>query len=351
MNMPEATDLRQRGKGSWRAVAVIAAAAVASLSGCEVEWGGARVRLEEPEYQREPAAEAALDDVAERAPLELPSGMLIFHAIRLDASGTAAIEPIGELLDGELRPVGPQRVEQAGEYTSAFIRDHYRSDQAYALFRGGSRVGSLYVRAPATQGSGLCLTLGAVGQLELRPDADSLSEFLAWPLGTRAGYETVSIPTYREDMPALAQVLARRGASESSVGGNWRFGEPAELRALDIGTGDLGFAATFMVGDSLAAGPPGDSAGTVFVVADYAPARGYFPLYVDAAWYPPGQKRALRWVDAADILGDSSPEWVLQAHGDVGSWFEVLGLRNGSVEVVWSGRRAVCEARQPQPGL
>ncbi|UCF20512.1 MAG: hypothetical protein JSU87_03630 [Gemmatimonadota bacterium] len=342
---------RQRQRPPWRTLtAVTLAAALPLLTGCDVEWGGVQVKLQEPEYRREAPAEAAAEGQAERAPLELPSGVLAFHVSRLDAAGMAAIEPIAELRDGNLRPVGPQRAEEADEYSSAFIRGHYRAEQAYALYRGAGRVGTFYVRAPAIAGSGLCLELRALGQLELRPRADTLSEFLAWPPGVRAGDEGFRPPTYREDMLELSQVLVRRGVSDGAVAGDWRFGVPSDLRALDVGTGPLGFAATFMIGDSLAVGPPGSAAGSAFVVADYAPSRGYFPLYMDAAWYEPGRKRALRWVDAVDMLGDASAEWVVQAYGDAGSWFEVLVGRAGTVEVLWSGRRPVCEAREAQPG-
>jgi hypothetical protein len=115
------------------------------------------------------------------------------------------------------------------------------------------------------------------------------------------------------------------------------------LRALQIGDGALGFAATLAVRDSLGVGSPPDSAGAVFVVADYAPTLGYFPIYFDALWYAPGQKRALRWVDAADLVGDSSQEWLLQAYGDVGSWYELLGSRDTTMAMIWSSRRPLCE--------
>ncbi len=347
MNMSAAREGRQRHRRPRRAVSALAAAL---LFGCDVEWGGVQVELQEPEYQHEAPAEAAAEVEVERPPLEMPSGVLAFHVTRLDAAGTAAIEPIAELREGGLRPVGPQRADEADEYSSAFIRGHYRANQAYELFRGSSRVGTVYVRAPAIAGSGLCLELRALGQIELRPRADTLSEFLAWPLGVRSGDESLRLATYREDMPALSQVLARRGVNERGVAGNWRFGAPTDLRALDVGTGALGFAATFMVGDSLAAGSPGAAAGSAFVIADYAPSRGYFPLYFDAAWYAPGQKRALRWVDAVDLLGDAAAEWLVQAYGDAGSWFEVLGGGDAGVEVLWSSRRPVCEVREAQPG-
>jgi hypothetical protein len=108
----------------------------------------------------------------------------------------------------------------------------------------------------------------------------------------------------------------------------------------------VGLAATFMTRDSLAEGVPADSAGMAFLVADFDPARGYFPLFFEAEWYGPGSKRVLRWVDAADIVGDTVSEWVVQAYGDEESWYELVGSVRGSREIIWSSRRPVCEARQ-----
>jgi hypothetical protein len=215
-------------------------------------------------------------------------------------------------------------------------------------------VGTFYVGAPAVAGSGLCLELRAEGHLELRPPADTLSEFLAWSPGARAGDDTLAVPVYRSDMLSLSQVLARLGVREREIPGVWRFRAPADLRALRVGTGSRGFAATFVVRDSLGAGSPADSAGSVFIVADYDPSRGYFPIYFDAAWYGPGQKRALRWLDAVDLSGDADLEWLLRAYGDAGTWYELIGRRalGDTVRtVLWSGRRPLCEAESSAGGL
>ncbi len=318
-----------------------------SAAGCEVQWGGIQVKAGEPEYERPAALEAPHDTFGELPPLAMPAGPVLFHVRRADASGRAIIEPVTELSEGELLPVGPQSSERAEEYAAGFLERYYQPDQAYVLLREGSRVGTFYVGSPDVSGSGVCLRLRAEGQLELRPRADTLSEFLAWPVGTRSGADSLQEAAYRDDMTTLSPVLARRGVNEAGIEGRWRFQRPADLRALQVGTGRLGFAATFMVGDSLGPGSPVDSAGMVFLVADYSPAVGYFPLYFDAAWYGPGGKRALRWLDSADLVGDSEAEWLLQAYGDVGSWYELIGLREAAMTRIWSSRRPVCEAQEP----
>jgi hypothetical protein len=277
-----------------------------------VEWGGISVELREPAYETADTGAASLD-TAGPPPLAMPTGPLLFHVRRSDETGGATIEPVVEILADELS-------------------------------RGNARVGTFYVGAPAVGGSGLCLELRAEGQIELRPRGDTLSEFLAWSPGLRAGDDTLAVPVYRSDMLSLSQVLARLGVREREIPGVWGFRAPADLRALRVGTGSRGFAATFVVRDSLGAGSPADSAGSVFIVADYDPSRGYFPLYFDAAWYGPGQKRALRWLDAVDLVGDADVEWLLHAYGDAGTWYELVGGRDTVRTVLWSGRRPLCEA-------
>ena len=140
-------------------------------------------------------------------------------------------------------------------------------------------------------------------------------------------------------------MLARHILTDEQVSGSFHVRPPADLRALDIGDGQYGFAATFISGDSLGPGSPPDSAGAAFLVADYRSASGFFPIFSRVDWYGPGQKQALRWVDAADILGDGRTEWLLEAYGDVGSWYELVARRDTVRSVVWSSRRPVCEAR------
>jgi len=302
------------------------------------------VRVYEPQYVRQETTLVA--DTATLPPLVMPSGPLVFHVRRTSGVGDADMRAVAEVVEGGLEPVGPKLAERAQEYIDAFSERYLRPDRPYTLYRDGARVGTFWVRSSWVQGSGLCSTLGADGQIELRPRLDTLSEFLAWEPGVRQEREPFGPPEYRPNMAELAQVLAQRGISRVRATGSWRLRPPDDLRALNVGTGPVGFAATFMVGDSLAAVAPPDSAGMAFVVADFDPSSGYFPLFFSAEWYGPGGKRALRWLDAADLVGDSAREYVLRAYGDQESWYEVVGPQDGQREVLWSSRRPVCEARQ-----
>jgi hypothetical protein len=327
-------------------VGLAVAAIAVVVSGCDnVEWGGIQVEVKEPTFARPDSLGAEADSLVQPPPLEMPAGPLLFHVRRIDAAGHALIEPVAELAGMQLRPVGPRLADQAAEYISEFVARYFQPNSAYLLFRGEARVGTFYVGSSAVAGGGLCPELRAEGHVELRPGVDTLSEFLAWPPGVRAGADSLELPASRTGMVSLAQVLARRGIQEGGLEGAWRIRAPADLRALQVGEGSLGFAAAFMVGDSLGPGAPADSAGSAFIVADYNPSTGYFPIYFDASWYAPGQKRALRWLDAADLLGGPETEWLLRAYGDAGAWYELVGQRDTARAVVWSSRRPVCEAR------
>ncbi len=348
MNKTSLTQLQRAGLHKLRTLgqAIAGAGIVMSLAGCEVEWGGIQVKAGEPEYERPASLDVVSDSMTRLEPLAMPTGPILFHVRRLDTAGRARAEPIAELVNGELQRVGPQRTERADEYTAAFIDRYYATDQPYILFRDESRVGTFYVTDAAIVGTGICAVLSAEGQLELRPGTDTLSEFLAWPAGVRSSVGSLVTPGYREDMVSLSQVLARRGVTDQGVPGAWRLQAPADFRALVIGTGQLGFAATYIVGDTLGPASPADSAGMVLVVADYSPAIGYFPLYTLASWYGPGDKRALRWLDSVDLVGDENPEWLLRAYGDAGSWYEVVGEMDGDTTVVWSSQQPICGARE-----
>jgi hypothetical protein len=308
-----------------------------------VQWGGVQVKVHEPVFERADTLAAAPDTASQPAAPLMPAGPLLFHVRLEDETGGARIDPVAELANGELRAVGPRRPEESAAYIAEFVARYYARERPYALFRGDSRVGTFYVREPSVIGAGLCPELAARGVIELRPPADTLSEFLAWPPEARRGVDLIQVPEQRADMRPLSQVLARNGVEGQP--GRWRIRLPADLRAVRVDTGRPAFAATFMVGDTLDRGSPADSAGSIFLVAEYSSAVGYTPVYFDAAWYGPGGKRSVRWVDASELLGAPGSEWLVQAYGDSGSWFELVGQQGTARAVIWSGRRPLCEAR------
>ena len=320
-------------------------------AGCDsVEFGGVAFRVKSPQYERAMPAASPADSMAEAPLPELPQGEVIFHVVRTDIAGAAAIQPLAEQAAGGLQVVGPRSTDVADAYVDAFTARYYQPGNAYSLYRSGAAVGSFYVEEPRVSGSGVCRQLEALGYLELRPPADTLSEFLARPGHRMSQVTGLEEPAARADMAAMAQILARRGLNDRDVAGSWRVGQAADLRALSVGRGDYGFASTFIFGDTLDTGPPADSAGMVFVVADYSPVVGFFPVFFDFDLYGPGHKRVLRWIDEADVMGDTTPEWVLKGYGDTRSWYEVVALSDTLRTPVWTSRQPVCEARPARGG-
>lgn len=339
--------LLQRLAGAGVAAVLMSGLAV----GCDnVEFGGVAFRVESPQYERAMPAEAPPDSVAAGPVPELPEGEVVFHVVRTDVAGAALIEPVAERIGGSLRAVGPESPDVADAYVEAFTTRYYGPGSAYALYRAGSPVGSFYVEEPEVSGSGQCRRIRARGYVELRPRADTLSEFLAGPDRARGGATRLEAPPVRADMSAMAQILARRGLNERDAAGSWRVQRAADLRALSIGTGEYGFAATFLFGDRLGIGSPADSAGMLFLVADFSSAVGFFPRFFDFEQYGPGHKRVLRWIDQRDVLGDSTPEWILRGYGDTHAWYEVLARSDTLRVQAWTSRQPVCEARAAQGG-
>lgn len=325
--------------------------AAVPLGGCDnVEFGGFAFRVESPEFERAVPAEAPPDTAPAEPTPELPEGEVIFHVVRTDAAGSALIEPVAERRGGQLQAVGPGSPDMADAYVEAFTARYYEPGRAYSLYRAGAAVGSFYVEEPEVSGSGVCRRIRARGWVELRPRADTLSEFLAGPGRAARGGESLEAPPVRADMSAMAQILARQGLNERAVAASWRVQRAADIRALSVGTGEYGFATTFVFGDTLETGSPADSAGMVFLVADYSSAVGFFPVFFDFELYGPGHKRVLRWIDQADVLGDLTPEWIVRGYGDTHAWFEVLARRDTLRAQVWSSRQPVCEARPAGAG-
>lgn len=316
------------------------------VAGCDaVQWEGFQVGVHRPEAPGREAAEAeAVEPVTPAAPV-LPVGPVLFHVRRLDPAGRARIEAVAELGDRSLQALGPRRTDRTADYARSFTERYYVAGREYTLARAGARVGTFIVSAPLESGSGACLRLRAEGRVELWPAADTMSEFLGWSREVVVPTDTLATPRSRADMLELSGILADRLVRERGPAGRWRIRSPGYLRAVRVGQGELGFTATFVVGDSLATGPPPDSAGMVFLVADHSRATGYFPLYFDAVWYGPGGKRVLRWIDRAELLPAEGLEWVVRGHGDAATWYEVIGREEGERRVIWSGRDPVCEAR------
>lgn len=325
----------------------VALAACLSLGvvACDVEWGGARLTIvKAPERARTAeTADTAEGEVAIE-PLRLPEGPVLFRVWRVDAGARA--EPI-VAAGAALGAIAPPAPDRWGEYAEAFRARYYVPGSELALYRDGVRVGTFRLEAAGSDSLGSCPALVAEGRVELSPAAVNLSEFIAAEKGLYAPGEGFRIPDLRPEARELAAVLADRLLRQRRWDDAWRPRTAQEVRAVWLGEGPPGFAATFLRGDSLAIGSASAEAAALFLVADYDRTLGYVPRHAEYQRYAEGDKRAPRWVDRFDADGDDQLEWIVLALGSRTRWYEVYDVTGTSWRSIWSGRQPLCEIAPP----
>jgi hypothetical protein len=120
------------------------------------------------------------------------------------------------------------------------------------------------------------------------------------------------------------------------------------VKAIWLGEGPPGFAATFLRGDSLTISAAGPEAAALFLVADYDRALGYVPRHAEYQRYAEGDKRAPRWVDRFDVDRDGQLEWIVLAYGSRTRWYEMYDVTGSGWRSRWSGRQPLCEVLPPR---
>ena len=139
-----------------RSVARVGAciALVLTVAGCEVEWGGANFRLENPAL--EPPPEVVAQGEVEALPTPLPEGTLLF-AVRIDPTdGASQAFPIARLDEGGLAPLGlPENPDDGwqGRFEAAFLAP----GRELELHAAGRRIGSLVLDGSTTMPNDACL--------------------------------------------------------------------------------------------------------------------------------------------------------------------------------------------------
>lgn len=334
---------RDRARPAFARVALAAALALA-VAGCDAEWGGASVRIvRAPEREQAPEPADTLEPGIE--PIRLPDGPVLFRVWRT-TDGRARAEAM--LVAGTaFAEVGPAAPERWSEYARAFDSAYYAAGAELAVYRDGARVGTFRVEAPIVDSLGSCPALVAEGTIELSPAAVNVLEFVGaeegrFPLGE--GYRA---PDLRPEARELAAVLAERLLRQRGWDDAWRPRQAQEVRAVWLGEGPPGFAATFLRGDSLAILPADSAAAALFLVASYDRSLGYVPVHAEYQRYAEGEKRAPRWIDRFDADGDGQLEWILLAFGSRTRWYEVYDGSGSAWRRSWSGRQPLCEATPP----
>jgi hypothetical protein len=320
---------------------LVAALIVSTLTGCDnVSWGGADVAIVPP-----PPKPSGVDLTKEEAAAmeELPQGPVLYYVARSTAG--AVMIPIAEIAADSLRSL--RTTGDAHVYASRFVAANMRQGQEFALFSRGARVGTYVVQsAQVPDQPGCPIQPQALGSLELSTGADSIREFLAVskpqaPQITKRGNEsTEATGSMRFVAPILAErALRKRGAQ---LPGNWQ----GALRQITpfpaAGRSGPGFAATFLVGDTLGAGGDNEGYDLFMITLPSASQTGYDTTFVDFRDYPKTGKQAIRVVDYLDWTRDDQVELLLRVFGVSDSWFEVVAKgKDGKWRTTLHGR---CES-------
>ncbi len=313
-------------------------------AGCDnVQWGGAQVAvISPPPKVSESEGEAAEEPIEER----LPEGPVLYY-VQPVAEGLGVMVPLAEVSGDTLIPVRAAANEEV--FGNRFIAEHFREGSEFALFRNGERVGTFVTRSAELPGEGECRRVPrATGVLELIAGADRYPEYLAlrksFAPDPGQGLSAAAEPDRR--MQLLAPIVAERLLRERSapLPGNWQRAM-VQLRPIPFGGSDEpGFAATFLIGDTLAVGPAGDGYALFFIARPEA-RTGYAPTFVELTRYATSGKAATRIVDYLDWNRNGQVDVLLQVFGESDAWFEALSMSsNGRWRRVLRDR---CESPAP----
>ena len=293
---------------------------LAAVTGCDnVNWGGAEFAVVPP-----PKVSGTPQTSGEEVEERLPTGPLLYYVVNR-ATG-ATMVPVGEISGDSLLPLRARK--DARVFAQRLIAEHMRQGSEFVLYRGGSRMGRLVVDSASAPAPNVCPALPrASGTMELASGTDGLGEFLAISeqhapeIRRRTGAPLQVTRTMQVIAPILAEKMIRARGAE--LPGNWQRAM-AQLRPIPIAGGtDAGFAATFLVGDTLGLGADNDGYAVFYIGT---PAQFSFDtVFVQYTDYTREGKAATRIVDYLDWNRDDQPELLLQVYGIKDVWFETVG--------------------------
>lgn len=286
------------GRATLRAGALRCAATLLlglAAAGCEVEWGGARVALEDPAPPPpEPEAE---ETVEEEATLPLPEGPFLY-LLRRDGPTGALVTPVAALPPGGGTPIDLELPSPwPAEFRARFDSTYLRPGTELVLQRWGERIGSVVLESARPPRDRACPSV-ADGTLLLLP-GQSLPEItVALPPGlSPAAPERAPSFEPLRGMTVAAPVIAER-----LIGGDRAYlARRVSLQAVRV-PGDTApaMAATYLIDDSLAVGPPGEEAVSLFFLSVQDPARGYATRWSELRRYgDAADKEAFEYLDWA----------------------------------------------------
>ena len=280
---------------------VLAAFLVALSAGCEVEWGGATVHLEDPSPPPEqaPAAETS----AEQARRPLPEGPLLWAVRASGADGEVLAMPVARLVDGV--PVALEFPEPPPDgFRERFDAAFARQGTELVLGASGVRLGSLVLSGPPRVLDAGCPS--AVPARAMILPGTSLPA-VAFGLGPDLALDAPDAPRsaevdnrIRTFGPILAEQLLKQGGEDRPF-----LAQRAELGAV-FWPGDPrpAMVATYLINDSLGGPGPTGSATSLFFLARFGPS-GYVADWSEMRTYSgeAGGRELFTWLDAAPTPG------------------------------------------------
>ena len=244
---------------------------------CEVEWGGGKLSLEDPSPPPDTTAMEVEAGVPELPPL--PNGPLVYLA-SLDVDGRARVTPMAQVGDSLLSIDVPAAFSEA--YRALFDSTFLAPGTELELHAGGRRIGSLILGTDPTAGDAACPSVASATALVL-PGQVLPRHAFAVPAGigpVDPGLLGALEPV--RSMSIAGPVLAERLMDDERSFLARRVALTAVRLPPDTAAA---MAATYLVDDSLAVGPPGGQAISLFFLARWEANRGYIPMWQEVRRY------------------------------------------------------------------
>lgn len=288
------------------------------------------VALQPPPEKVDSTAVGDSASVEEPSGPVLPQGPAVFMGERLEGN-RVRIRPVAEIGQDTLMTL-PRDIDVPGS-SELFARERMATGTAFTLFAEGTRVGTVRLDSIATQ-PGLCSPVPVgFGTLEMVPDANTATRFIAVSqeaAGNRP-YAPFVAPDhdFQQRTTALelaAQAIRQTGATFPNSILDMR----ADMQALPMDGDPRGaFAGTFLYQDALRIGESLTEAAYDIFILGVATGSGYRMGYLD--YRPVAQgKGAQRFFESADWDGDGETEVLVELFGSQSRWMMALDRRDGT---------------------
>lgn len=251
------------------------------LMACEVEWGGGRLALEDP---------AQVEDPEERPEPEtrvaaLPEGPMLY-VVRTRPDGRAWAVPAARVRDGLETLELPGRLPEAwrARFDSAFLAP----GTELPLQFNGERIGTLVLDEGPALADPDCPSV-ASGRVLVLPGQEVPRLVFALPRDVApSSLRRVTLPQPDRRMAVAGPVLAERLIEDPRA----YLARRVALRVVLLPGEDVpAMSGTWLVGDTIAPGPPPGPAISLYFLARFEPARGYIPIWSEVRRYDGAEEK------------------------------------------------------------